>query len=618
MDKLFVNFLPPWVETNIQPAFYDKESGSVLQQTARMYAKVQQITRLFNEFSEDVSNEINNFENDTNTEIERFEGVVNATVKEYIDKFVALKDFVDDYFDNLDVQKEINNKLDQMVEDGVLQEIITTYIQSNVAWTFTSVANMKASTNLAKGSYAQTTGYYSNNDGGKALYYIRAKEEGETTDESFTIAIGDDLVAELVKGETVTVESLGVIDLDDATTKLQALIDYAIANDVILEFGNNNFNITAIDFKTAQLKFNNTTFTSISEDSSNVAITMTEPAKGAIYSNFTVDGNRAGGIKINTPRNLLLHHIEVKNCKTGIETSNGYECTIRDTLIMNEADIADSIGLLVGNDDSLFDGIVIQNFRTGVKNTTGAGDYYNNIHIWSSIIDTVLNSVGFELNANANIDKCVFDSCMIGIKVKSEKWIKVTNCRWIWGTWLISDQVLDGRTIYEFYFDQATYSWNTYVKDCFGSIPSTVSTQNLLFSNIAVADWKSPCSVKYESPLLTAGKNIPTGIHSSLGNTDTTKLTPISNIVDITSTSVTVAFTGTCIAEGSCKVGTLSKSRLALPENTINYTCVYGGEWAAPEGFGYLYINKSTGDIMTSINASMLNKVLKIYITFPR
>ena len=30
MDKLFVNFLPPWVETNIQPAFYDKESGSVL------------------------------------------------------------------------------------------------------------------------------------------------------------------------------------------------------------------------------------------------------------------------------------------------------------------------------------------------------------------------------------------------------------------------------------------------------------------------------------------------------------------------------------------------------------------------------------------------------------
>ena len=51
MEKLFVNFLPPWVETNIQPAFYDKESGSVLQQTARMYAKVNCLVRMFNKLS---------------------------------------------------------------------------------------------------------------------------------------------------------------------------------------------------------------------------------------------------------------------------------------------------------------------------------------------------------------------------------------------------------------------------------------------------------------------------------------------------------------------------------------------------------------------------------------
>lgn len=135
MNKIFAPFLPPWVETGLQPAFYDMESGTVLQQTARMYAKVQQLTRLFNEFSEDVSNEVNNFEHDTNTEIERFEkatndeierfeGVVNNTVAEYIEKFTELKDFVDDYFDNLDVQEEINNKLDAMVEDGTFNKII--------------------------------------------------------------------------------------------------------------------------------------------------------------------------------------------------------------------------------------------------------------------------------------------------------------------------------------------------------------------------------------------------------------------------------------------------------------------------------------------------------------
>ena len=35
-----------------------------------------------------------------------------------------LKDYVDNYFDNLDVQEEINNKLDDMVEDGTLKSIL--------------------------------------------------------------------------------------------------------------------------------------------------------------------------------------------------------------------------------------------------------------------------------------------------------------------------------------------------------------------------------------------------------------------------------------------------------------------------------------------------------------
>ena len=102
MDKLFVNFLPPWVETNIQPAFYDKESGSVLQQTARMYAKVQCLVRMFNKLSKETK----------------------ETVEEYIAKFVELKDFVDTYFENLDVQEEINNKLDEMLGDGTLETLL--------------------------------------------------------------------------------------------------------------------------------------------------------------------------------------------------------------------------------------------------------------------------------------------------------------------------------------------------------------------------------------------------------------------------------------------------------------------------------------------------------------
>lgn len=42
--------------------------------------------------------------------------------------FVTLKDYVDHYFDNLDVQEEINNKLDEMAEDGTLEDLIADFI----------------------------------------------------------------------------------------------------------------------------------------------------------------------------------------------------------------------------------------------------------------------------------------------------------------------------------------------------------------------------------------------------------------------------------------------------------------------------------------------------------
>lgn len=51
-------------------------------------------------------------------------------VTELQNLYVELKNYVDNYFENLDVQEEINNKLDEMVEDGVLLDIITPYIDT--------------------------------------------------------------------------------------------------------------------------------------------------------------------------------------------------------------------------------------------------------------------------------------------------------------------------------------------------------------------------------------------------------------------------------------------------------------------------------------------------------
>ena len=49
------------------------------------------------------------------------------TVLELQNLYIELKNYVDNYFDNLDVQNEINNKLDEMASDGTLANIIEDY-----------------------------------------------------------------------------------------------------------------------------------------------------------------------------------------------------------------------------------------------------------------------------------------------------------------------------------------------------------------------------------------------------------------------------------------------------------------------------------------------------------
>lgn len=180
MENIFVEFLPPWVETGIQPAFYDKESGTVLQQTARMYARVNMLIRMFNKLSKNTK----------------------ETIEEYINKFNELHDYVQDYFDNLDVQEEINNKLDEMAEDGTLADIIADYIQLRGILAYNSISDLKNATNIVNGSFAETYGFYANGDGGGAKYKIRNITNDDVVDEITLFSITADptntLVAELV------------------------------------------------------------------------------------------------------------------------------------------------------------------------------------------------------------------------------------------------------------------------------------------------------------------------------------------------------------------------------------------------------------------------------------
>lgn len=117
----------------------------------------------------------------------------------------TLKTYVEDYFKNLDVEQEVDAKLDQMAEDGTLQELVASYLNANVAWTFNTVAEMTEATNLQNGSFARTLGFRNVNDGGGALYRI---DQTGTANGMDVIAIGS-LKAHLILPSVMTPELVG-------------------------------------------------------------------------------------------------------------------------------------------------------------------------------------------------------------------------------------------------------------------------------------------------------------------------------------------------------------------------------------------------------------------------
>ena len=148
-------------------------------------------------------------------------------VQKLSEAFLQLKNYIDNYFKNLDVQDEINNKLDEMVESGVLQEIISTYLNANAIWGFDNVSSMIQSQNLINGSYARTLGYYNRNDGGSALYKIRNVTNEDTVDGKFIIAMNNQsLIAELiVENNKIDIRMIGARTTDDIKNYVLAIID---------------------------------------------------------------------------------------------------------------------------------------------------------------------------------------------------------------------------------------------------------------------------------------------------------------------------------------------------------------------------------------------------------
>ena len=106
-------------------------------------------------------------------------------------QFEELKEFVDHYFDNLDVQDEINNKLDEMAESGELAEVISQFLGLGALAVFETLDDMIESSQLIKGAKCKTLGKYEIEDGYGAYYSIDETGDIELENGLFATLIED-------------------------------------------------------------------------------------------------------------------------------------------------------------------------------------------------------------------------------------------------------------------------------------------------------------------------------------------------------------------------------------------------------------------------------------------
>lgn len=156
---------------------------------------------------------------------------IMCKLAEYINKVAKSQNIVQEniielnnWFNNLDVQEEINNKLDKMAESGQLTEIVSQYLQISGILAFNTISDMKASDNLVNGSFAKTYSENSLLDGKGRFYKVRTIQNTDIVDEVNIIALNNpNLIAELIPEQYLNDIEVLKTNIEALTTNIEDL-----------------------------------------------------------------------------------------------------------------------------------------------------------------------------------------------------------------------------------------------------------------------------------------------------------------------------------------------------------------------------------------------------------
>lgn len=144
------------------------------------------------------------------------------------DLTALVKEF-QEYFATLDIQDEVDKKIEEMAEGGELVEIISEYLNTKAELAFSTLADLKEADNLINGSLVETYGRDSVGDGGGARYLVRNILNTDVIDDASIVQLADNtLIAQLIPiNETVSAKQFGLSPdgTTDNSEKLQTMLD---------------------------------------------------------------------------------------------------------------------------------------------------------------------------------------------------------------------------------------------------------------------------------------------------------------------------------------------------------------------------------------------------------
>ncbi|MBO7043833.1 right-handed parallel beta-helix repeat-containing protein [bacterium] len=321
-----------------------------------------------------------------------------------IDEFTIKLNEFQNYFDNLDVQEEIDNKLEEMAESGELEQIIAEYLELNTIKVFNTVSDLVDGDNLSDGSYVRTMGFYSVGDNGGAEYKIRTATLSDTADGYTLISLTNfpNLVAEIIVSDILNAHQFGIFgdNLTDVTERLEKAMHYNLylpAGTYLISnrVGINNHKLfgDGIGVTTIKLADNSTINTS--------GILRTDGVDGYILKDLTIDGNmdniteNYNNAIFYDSTNVLVENVEFTNGTNSMLKLNG-----SDGVIVKNCYFKNSTGVEGATAPAIY-GQYIKNILISGCMCENIGDHF----VYICADDLVSSS------ENITIENCILKTC---------------------------------------------------------------------------------------------------------------------------------------------------------------------------------------------------------------